>query len=151
MTKTMAALFGFIVLIITYYGVIAPDSIVSFTLDTQRSATVARATLTILICAYYFGEKARNTVTMYAMRIIGLSLLYLGFAGLFTTQLSETFNYFVRPIDIFFAIEGGVLALLGSLDLSLTRSKPAALPKARQTKKIPALSSPQAKQKLHPA
>lgn len=144
MTKAITTSFGATVLGTTYYGSLFNSSMLSFILDTHHRATIIRASLALLICLYCFVSTFRRRISKYLMIGLGFGLLYVGFTGMLTSQFSNMFNYYILPIDIFFAIEGGVIALLLGIELPLaTRHTQFTLQPTMQPlkKKIRALSA----------
>lgn len=116
MTKSLTATFTATVLGMTYYGASAQASLMSSVLDTHHTATLVRACLAMVIGVCCFTGIARYQVFKYALLGIGLGLMYVGVAGLLTSQLLSNFYYYVLPMDSFFAIEGGVISLIIGLE-----------------------------------
>lgn len=119
MTKTLTVTFGTTVLGTTYYGAVANSSMLSFVLDTQHRATLIRATLALIICLYCIAGPLRTRISRFLILAIGAGLMYLGFGGLLTPHIADRYNYYILPVDIFFAIEGGIISALLGLQLSL--------------------------------
>ncbi|MES2971320.1 MAG: hypothetical protein V4702_03305 [Patescibacteria group bacterium] len=116
MTKTMTVGFGSIILGITYYASLTYSPLLTFLLDVSPAANILRATAVLLVTLYYFAPNMRIAMTKFAMQFLGLGLIFLGLTGLLTAQLYSSFHYYALPLDMFFAINWGVVALLISLE-----------------------------------
>lgn len=114
MTNALTSVFGTIVLTMTYYNAHNPASLIAFFLNADPRASRIRAIVTVVVMAYCFAAVLRNQYTQYFMAGLGVVLLYIGISGL-SSNLALTRA--MLPMDGIFALEGGIIALLLSIEL----------------------------------
>lgn len=116
MTKGMTLSFGSLVLLTTLYGVLIDSALISYILDTDTISVAVRASLILLVSAYCFMPTVRLKVFQKAMIGLGIILVSMPIIGLFAPGLLEIFGINLRLLDIFFAIEWGIVTLLVALE-----------------------------------
>lgn len=116
MTKMMTASFGGLTLLISYYSIIVNSALIAYVMDTRRVATIVRSLVVLIIVSYCFSAMLRTKVTRNIMVGLGLFLIYFSMSGLINSHFAPFNNYYEQPLDIFFAIEWGILALLVGIE-----------------------------------
>jgi hypothetical protein len=116
MTKSITVGFGAIILIITYYASLTHSSLLAHLMDISTAAHLIRAVAVLLVGLYCFTDTVRSVITKFAMQFTGIGLIATGFLGMFTSQLNSSFGYNALILDMFFAINWGVVALLTGLE-----------------------------------
>lgn len=122
MTKPMTISLSTIVLGFTLAGALLHSAVLSFFMDTSKGVTVLRASIIVVLCLYTFAARARYKVTQIAMFAMGAFLIYLAVSSLFTAKLFGVVTYYALPLDVFFAIQTGILSLLVALEQPVVMS-----------------------------
>lgn len=116
MTKYMTAGFGGLTLLISYYSIVVNSTILTYVMDTQQIATILRSLFVIFIVSYCFSALLRNRISRFFMVGLSLLLIYFGLSTLASFDIALLDSYYVKPLDIFFAIEWGILGILVSIE-----------------------------------
>ncbi len=91
------------------------ESEMAYILGFSKLWIIGRLLLASSLLAYYLFLSVRRRAVTLALRVIGVSLLYMSLSSILGG--SSASGTFVPIVDIVLALEGGIVCLLASLDL----------------------------------
>lgn len=122
MNKSVLVGFGAFVTALSYAAIYLPNSILPFIINPSKGWTIARLVLVFVLIAYGLFEIGRRRSTQMAIRFMGVGILMFCLFGLFSPDTVGLSGFYLLPIDLIVLLEGGIAALLLSLDLPLHES-----------------------------
>lgn len=113
MYRIIAGLFSSSVIMISFYGMYNQDGPLSILMNSSPNVALIRISLATLLLIYSLSAYHR-----YGILKDGLRAASFGVMAFFTLSLFSDTSPFPGPLDLFFGIEGAVLALIASLDFA---------------------------------
>lgn len=111
MYRFLAVIFSSSVIAVSVLGMQNPTGPLSIIMSTSTGVSFIRIYLAALLLIYSFSAYHR-----YGILKDSLLITSLGLVGFLTLSLFSDTTPFPEPLDVFFGIEGAVLALVASLD-----------------------------------
>lgn len=122
MSKTVVIGFGLASIVLTYLVSHMPDSILPFIISPSEEWSGLRLGVSVLLIAYMLFTALRRRSVQIGMRLIGIALLAIAVLGVASPESFGLSSLYILPIDLIVLLEGGILALLLSLELPLHES-----------------------------
>jgi hypothetical protein len=116
MTKYTLVLFSLILIAFSALAIHAPHSEMENLLTSTTAITSGRLLVALFFLTYALFQSVRLKFTRLGMGLLGIGLVAFAVAGVVSPTYFGKINY-VMPLDTLFSLQGGVLALLASLEL----------------------------------
>jgi uncharacterized membrane protein len=116
--------FSIVTINLTLISVFEPGYYIGLLLSPQKGLLLMRLVVAFALLAYAFRQTIRTRFTQHAMRSFGVSLLILGAMTLFSPTFFGQFTSYLPIGETLLLIEGGILAFLLSLELSVQNHSP---------------------------
>lgn len=123
MKKLGVLLYGFAVLGLGFYGLSNHSYYVQVLINLGRPYMVVRTALVIILVFYAFIPWLRTYVAKTLLGIGGMTLLFMGLLSVGSPSLLGHLHIWMRPGDNLMLIEGGILAVVLSAELSARRTR----------------------------
>ena len=122
MKKLCVILYGFAVLGLSFYGLSNHSYYVQVLINLGRPYMIVRIALVMVLVFYAFISWLRTYAAKTLLGIGGMTLLSLGLFTIFSPSLLGHLNTWMRFGDNLTLIEGGILAVVLSAELSARRT-----------------------------
>jgi hypothetical protein len=87
----------------------------TYVLGLSKLWIIGRLSLALFLLLYYLFFPVRRPSVVMALRMIGIGLLYFGLSSVLWGSYGS--GTFIPVVDIVLVLEGGLVALLASMDL----------------------------------
>lgn len=124
MNKAHVLLFGTVSVNLTLYSMLEPGYYIDLLISSDKSFVLIRILATVFMALYVFRPQIRTYFTRSIMRSLGLALMLLGVMTFLSPTFFGQFPTYIPIGDTLLFIEGGILATLLSLELSVQGSTP---------------------------
>lgn len=120
MTKYIAGVFNLLILGFDWLGIQQHDSILRWFMTISPQHIMLHLGLFIVLLAYALFPRIRYRFTQLPLIVAGLSLFAVGVISIISPGLFGNTRSIMLVVDIFFCIEGGVLAMLIAIELPIS-------------------------------
>ncbi len=118
MTRLLIIIFCSMLIIASLISLSVHDAEIAYIIGLSRFWIIGRLALEFFLLAYYLFYPLRQRGVALGMRAAGIGLIYMGLSSLLWG--SRASGTFVPITDIVLALEGGIVAVLASIELPLS-------------------------------
>lgn len=122
MKKLNVALFSTFCLSLTFYSLLWPSYYQELFISSASGLLILRTMICAFILSYVFRPRIRTYFAKTLMRAGGITLILFGLATFISPGLFGVSVAYVPIADTFILLEGGILALLLSMELPAHKS-----------------------------
>jgi len=123
MYRYIAGIFSLTVITLSVLGVLSPQGSLSILMDTSPVVAIVRICCALLLFTYSLSPLLRYDFLRDSLLFVAFSCVGMLIYGLFTESIT-----YPEPLDIFFALQGSMIAIIASLDFARPKAVQKFLP-----------------------